>query len=62
MYKIFILLFIIFIINYFLLGIKEHYEDIKNSEICKLNLSKFETNLGVEEIKAKCPKPTTAPH
>lgn len=61
MYKLFILLFIIFIINYFLLGIKEHYEDIKNTEICNIKLSKFETNVGFKEIKYNCPQ-ATYPH
>ena len=56
MYKLFILLFIIFIINYFLLGFKEHYID--NIVLCDSYLKIFKNNEVLKEIQKGCP--TTA--
>ena len=56
MYKLFILLFIIFIINYFLLGVKEHYID--NIVLCSSDLKIFKNNKVLKEIQKGCP--TTA--
>ena len=54
MYKLFILLFIIFIINYFLLGVKEHYID--NIVLCDSDLSNIENNEVLKEIQKGCPQ------
>ena len=60
MYKVFILLFIIFVINFFLLGVKEHYKDIKN--IPKINLCNSGdllnnvNNKFLNQIRSECNK------
>ena len=57
MNKLFILLFIIFIINYFLVGCKELYSDfnnINNQDLCNIELTKFSNNLVINEIKKRC--------
>jgi len=73
MYKVFILLFIIFIINFFLLGFKETYFDFKN--IPKINLcnsgdllNNVNNNKFLNQIRSECNKdskttqaPTTTP-
>jgi len=56
MYKLFILLFIIFIINYYFLGFKEHYID--NIVLCDSDLKIFKNNEVLKEIQKGCP--TTA--
>ena len=59
MYKVFILLFIIFIINFFLLGFKEHYID--NIVLCDSDLKNFKNNKVLKEIQKGCPT-TECPH
>jgi hypothetical protein len=59
MYKLFILLFIIFIINYFLLDFKEHYNDILNIDLCSSKISDFNSlynlnTVSLSEIKNSC--------
>jgi len=66
MCKLFILLFIIFIINYFLLGVNEHYKDITNINVCDLHISNIhESNKAtLTDIQKSCPNkhlPTTTP-
>ena len=60
--KLFILLFIIFIINYFLLSVNEHYNDINNINLCDLHISNnlHEFNQAtLTDIQKKCPTAAT---